>query len=861
MRGPTTFTLGPPSHAAAGADSEESPFPLLVPFLLGILLVAPFPATVRGAQASATPKTTSQTPANTASPQATEPLALAPHAIPLTQIADRAEESDRQLQEISSQLMPKGELLEAARKTEEQTKEIHERVLQTEDLLDGAPAPLELEDELRYWNSRSSEFTAERKSLTAQAAKLEGQTQMLEVKEMEWQATFDQFHNISGIKPILDRIQQVLNRIRTTRAQAQDHLNLMLTLQNQVSQQDQQISDTLLRVRQARERKRSSLFEPDSRPLWESRELRQAEPSAPTFHHSFDRSLGTADEFWLGHKTAAFLLVLGYSLALLGTYKLRRYVVGATEFESSAKALQVLRAPFSVALLIGLMGTGEILTTAPLGIAFLFYLLYLIPVLRLLTPMLEPRMRSLLYLLSAFYAIEGLYLLVQLPPVLRREVYALIVAVALAGIGWLGRPSRLALLQMEARGLRILVIRTGLVLLIGSLASNIFGYVSLAQVLGLIVLVGPFVAAALFCGARVLSLILITVLHTNWARALSEERRNAVERWSNRVLAVGALTLWLRAMLQLLTLYDPVKRIVLNLLESPIGTEKVNFTLGGTLTVLLILLVGYVLANAFNLLLQKFVLPRLPLQRGIPYAISTVTYYIFLFLIAVAALTAAGVELNKFTVLTGALGVGLGFGLQNIVNNFVSGLILLFERPIHVGDTVDVQGLVGTVRRIGARSSTVLTYQGAEVIVPNSNLLSNQVINWTLSSPWRRVDVPVGVAYGTDPESVIKLLLGVAKAHPDVLLVRPPTAFFLGFGESALNFELRFWCAQQDLWLQLRSEVAIAVNKAFCEAGIEIPFPQRDLHIRSMDASATESIRNNAAMTPLSNRSGGSSSK
>jgi len=208
-----------------------------------------------------------------------------------------------------------------------------------------------------------------------------------------------------------------------------------------------------------------------------------------------------------------------------------------------------------------------------------------------------------------------------------------------------------------------------------------------------------------------------------------------------------------------------------------------------------------------------------------------------------AALSAAGVQLNKFTVLTGALGVGLGFGLQNVVNNFVSGLILLFERPIHVGDTVDVGGLVGEVRRIGTRSSTIVTFQGAEVIVPNSNLISNQVINWTLSSQWRRVDIPIGVAYGTDPERVIKLLVGVSESHPRVLLVRPPMAFFLGFGESALKFELRFWAAQQDTWFQLQSDVTVAVAKALREAGIEIPFPQRDLHIRRVDSVAAKAVR------------------
>jgi small-conductance mechanosensitive channel len=201
-------------------------------------------------------------------------------------------------------------------------------------------------------------------------------------------------------------------------------------------------------------------------------------------------------------------------------------------------------------------------------------------------------------------------------------------------------------------------------------------------------------------------------------------------------------------------------------------------------------------------------------------------------------------------VLTGAIGVGLGFGLQNVVNNFVSGLILLFERPIHLGDTVEIGGLVGTVRRIGARSSTILTFQGAEVIVPNSNLLSNQVINWTLSSQWRRVDVPVRVAYGTDPEHVLKLLVDAAESNPRVLRERPPTAYFLGFGDSGMNFELRFWSAYQDTWLQLQSDVVIAVAKTLQTAGIEIPFPQQDLHVRSVDASVRATLAGDGIAGP-----------
>jgi len=765
-------------------------------------------------------------------------------AIPLPQIADRAEELDHLLREISSQLISKHELLKSERTAEVQAAEIHRRVTQTRDLLAGTPTPMELEDEQRFWRSQGLEFGAARRLLTSRAAKLAEQMQTLEAQQPEWVATWIQVHESPGIEALVERIKQQLDKIQVLKSQLQEQLNIVLTLQNQVSQQDQQISDVLLRVREARERERSRLLELDSRPLWEGLD---SQALTPSFRRSFDRSFTTASEFISAHKLGLLSLAIFYLLAFFGILKLRHYVARPDQPEVPTEASQVFGRPFSVALLVTLIGTGEYLASAPIGIAFVFYLLLLIPMLRILAPLTEPKLRTLLYVLSVFYALEGLHLLVQLPPFSRRALFALIVLTALLIFGWLARPSRVRSLTMQGRNYRIFVIgiRAYLALLAISFGANIIGFVSLAQVLGLIVFVGPLVAAALYCGVRVLALILSAVLYTPWVRALLDGRADAIERLGIRVLALGATLLWLRSISQLLAIYDSVIGIASNLLRHHIGIGRIHFTLADTIGVVLVLLVGYALANTLTFLLKNLVLPRLRLQRGVPYAVSTVTYYILLLLVALAALSSAGVELNKFTVLTGALGVGLGFGLQNIVNNFVSGLILLFERPIHVGDTVDVGGLVGIVRRIGARSSTVVTFQGAEVIVPNSNLLSNQVINWTLSSQWRRVDVPIRVAYGNDPERVIKLLVGVAESYPGVLLERPPAAFFMGFGDSALNFELRFWSAWQDAWFQLQSDVTVAVAKALREAGIEIPFPQRDLHIRSSGAFATESLANN----------------
>jgi small-conductance mechanosensitive channel len=222
-------------------------------------------------------------------------------------------------------------------------------------------------------------------------------------------------------------------------------------------------------------------------------------------------------------------------------------------------------------------------------------------------------------------------------------------------------------------------------------------------------------------------------------------------------------------------------------------------------------------------------------------------HYLMLLLVFFFAVNAGDVALNKFTVLTGALGVGVGFGLQNVVNNFVSGLILQFERPIHIGDVLEIDGTTGKVSRIGIRSSTVKTFQGAEVIIPNGNFISGKVINWTLSESLRRVELPVGVAYGSDAKLVSRLLEQAATAHESVLTSPAPAVYFKEFADSSLNFELQFWVMQESNAVKVKSDVALTAMDLLDKAGIEIPYPQRDLRLRSVDPSAAALLAPNGS--------------
>jgi potassium efflux system protein len=204
----------------------------------------------------------------------------------------------------------------------------------------------------------------------------------------------------------------------------------------------------------------------------------------------------------------------------------------------------------------------------------------------------------------------------------------------------------------------------------------------------------------------------------------------------------------------------------------------------------------------------------------------------------VLAFGAAEIDMSNVAIIFGALGVGIGFGLQNIFNNLVSGLILAFERPIQVGDIIQIASLnlMGEVKDIGIRASVVRTFDGAEVVVPNGNLISNELINWTLSDQRRRQEIIVGVAYGTDINNVLEILNEVISDHENVLKNPAPLIIFAGFGDSSLNFRVLFW-TRFDVGLTTKSAVGVAIDEAFKKAGVEIPFPQRDLHLRSVSDS------------------------
>jgi small-conductance mechanosensitive channel len=247
------------------------------------------------------------------------------------------------------------------------------------------------------------------------------------------------------------------------------------------------------------------------------------------------------------------------------------------------------------------------------------------------------------------------------------------------------------------------------------------------------------------------------------------------------------------------------------------------------LVVALFLVAGWLRRWVSDRLLQ-----RSRLDPGARQAVGAITRYVVLLTGLLVIVQTVGIDLTTLNVLAGAVGIGVGFGLQNVISNFISGLIIMFERPIKIGDRIVVDDIEGDVIEIGARSTVVVTNDNIAIIVPNGKFITENVVNWKYNDGTVRFRIPVGVAYGSDVRLVERLLLAAAESEPEVLDEPPPAVRFVAFGESALEFELRAWSTSAvSRKGRLTSALNFAIHDSFREHGIEIPFPQRDLHLRS----------------------------
>jgi small-conductance mechanosensitive channel len=531
------------------------------------------------------------------------------------------------------------------------------------------------------------------------------------------------------------------------------------------------------------------------------------------------------------------LIVIGLLLR-----RARTTASGATETDPVVQsAMAIFERPFAIATLIALLLTPRLYVSTPPAVDDAVALLLLAPVLRLLLPLVDAPIRPALYVLAGLYLIDWLRDLLEAAPLVARIIFLIEMVAAAVLAVWLIRSEALHGSSGAAAVSRWRSsVRFGLEAVLGLVClaalATAAGFVRLGVLLGAGVLNSAYLAVLLVAVARAAEALMVMFLRSRVAGELQfiAQRGPALRNLSVRFFRIAGIAIWLFASLELFALRDFVVRSAKAIFFTELQAGAISVSLADFLVFGAAIVVAVFIARFVTTLLDEDVYPRLKLGRGVPFAISAVIKYGIIAVGFLFAIGAMGIGMDRITILLGAFGVGLGFGLQTIVNSFVSGMILIFERPVQVGDSVEVGSVKGRITRIGIRSSTIRSFEGAEITVPNGTLLSDALTNWTMSDRHRRVQVSVGVAYGSNPDEIIQLL-EQAVAEQDGLLAEPaPVVIFNGFGDSSLDFVLRAWVEDNDQFVTIQSSLALAVNRILVDHGIEIPFPQRDLHLRSV---------------------------
>lgn len=516
----------------------------------------------------------------------------------------------------------------------------------------------------------------------------------------------------------------------------------------------------------------------------------------------------------------------------------------------------ILKRPLAAASFFSVVFCWLILPPPPAQIRFLLAAISVVSAITLALPLMKSRQQKQFLMLAAgVFLVTGLLQLISLPQALYR-VYTASLAILL--IPLLNRQidhSRTIFSDDQGRRYRALLRLTILVLSL-SLVAQMTGFMNFSAWLTQatfetgIVLLLTHMAVLLSSGASDLGVAMLSDAKVSFFSTYGTELSTRLKRLLKCLLYAFAFFYLL-----------PVWRFFTTYNESWAFFTDLGFDVGGlnlSLYLLLLAIFAFYLSLQVSWIVQAFtesqVLDKRMADRGVRDAVKKLIHYSIVLIGLFIAMGMLGIEFQNFMVLLGAFGVGIGFGLQDIVNNFLSGLILLFERPIRVGDGVLIDGEYGTVERIGMRSTVVRNLNEAELIVPNSNMISQKVTNLTHSNRQIRIVVTVGVAYGSDLEKVLRILSEAAQQHQDVLVNPKPMPLFIGFGASSLDFELRVWIGNIDNRPRVSNELLLFMDKRFREEAIEIPFPQRDLHIRSLpDGMLDIPSRSEGGEDPLDN--------
>jgi potassium efflux system protein len=798
-------------------------------FLIGFAL----PSFAEAQQPSSPATSAPATPTASGQPAAEPPK---PDPLPASQILEGMQKAQSRLQELDADTTEAHATVEVQDALPAFEKDINGNAGTDLVLLEGGVIPDRLMDIEISWSKRQLVLKEWNEALSQRIQQLSGYVEELKGQKERW-AKAQEDGKAQALAPsVMDRLSDLQESLSRIDERARTRQNIVLTLQDRVVSVQGVVVAVLKEVEKVRQAQREQLLALDSPPLWTSLARVRSGDTPPTM--PLASALRVSIDYFESRegRTAAFLCFIAFVAILVSAIgsAAHRWVGDDSGSEALTAALS---RPIAGGTLVGLLVFPWVYPERPMIVGGLVSVLAVFPMIRLLTPLVGDSVRKVIYVVSLWVVVNLLREYLVAAPTLNRLILLAETLVVLGGIAWLIRPARLVELERPGIGMRFLGVGArvaGLVLIV-SIGANVVGNVTLANLLAGGLLNSIYFGIVLYGALQVMEAIYYVLLRTPAANKLRMVERHGalLRRRGMRILGLGIIIFWVSIVLRQFGIQGVVFDWVGVSLSAKFVAGGLEVSLGDVLGFVLTLWLSMLIARLLRFALEEDILPRTRLARGVPHTISLLLSYSVVLLGFIVAVAVAGIDMGRFALMVSALGVGIGIGLQDVVNNFVSGLILLFERPIQVGDTVELTECQGMIKRIGLRSSTVRTWDGAEVIIPNSRFVTNEFTNWTLSDPQRRMHIPVGVEYGTEPERVLEILMRVATENPEVMETPEPAALFTGFGDSSLDFLLRAW-TESNSWRKTMSDMSIEIHHALAEADITVPFPQRDLHLMNV---------------------------
>jgi len=660
-----------------------------------------------------------------------------------------------------------------------------------------------------------------------------------------WQAIKNSASAASLPPALADRVDAVLAQLTAAAQALSGPLSRQAGLEQRANAVEERIKAGHRAVAEAINDIDARLMRVDSPPLWDLGKTQDtSQDTMALLRTGIDIEARFARDYsgtGSGNQRALHVIQIVLLVFLLWLARKSRDAIRAGVMSETAAG--VLGRPLSTWLLLSMVAVLALEPDAPLMVQQVALVLAAAPVLRLLPPSARRQLDLWPYVITALFLAERLGFLFLANTLFYRLSTVALTVVALSAILWLlrrGRRPTSSPAPTRLAGMLRGIAWVAVALLCVSLAANLVGNVSLAEMLTSAVIGCGYFGLVLYAGVTVIiTLVQVMLARQGIARfRLAREHAPPLVQLLIRLLTVAAVVGWAVYAMDRFRILRATYAFTTQVLSYTLTVGEVSISLGNVLLFLISVVIAFWAARTIRLILRDEVLTRMALPRGVGNSIASLSYYLVLLLGLGIALSAAGFQTSQLTIVFGALGVGIGFGLQGVVNNFVSGLILMFERPIQPGDVVEISGTSGQVRDIGMRATRIKTFEGADVIVPNGTLLSDKLTNWTLLDRSRRIEVSIGLAYGTEPNRAIAVLDAVARDTPGVVAEPAPTVLFMGFGASTLDFSVRAWTYDFDRWINIRSDLMTRMVDALRQADIEIAFPQRDLHLRSVSDEA-----------------------